>query len=115
MKHKKFAFALFAFMFLVIALSIIISYASVAQIDVVIKEKWIKASGSDSQKYFFSVSDGNGALEVLENTDSIYFLKFNSSDVYANLQPGDRINARVFGWRIPFMSWYRDIISYEKN
>ena len=48
--------------------------------------------------------------EVFENTDSYLFLKFNSSDLENKLTPGKEYRAKVAGWRIPFLSMYRNII-----
>lgn len=49
--------------------------------------------------------------ETFENTDSWAHLKFNSSDIYARLDAGQKCNVRVNGFRIPFLSKYRNIIS----
>ena len=52
--------------------------------------------------------------EVLENTDCLILLKWNSSDIYGGLEVGKTYRFRVYGWRWRFMSWYRNIISVEK-
>jgi hypothetical protein len=49
--------------------------------------------------------------EVFENTDSLLFLKFNSSDVYGKLRPDQVCEFTVVGRRVNFLSWYRNIIS----
>lgn len=63
-------------------------------------------------------SDGKyivyGENEVYENVDSIWFGKFNSSDVYRDLKPGHKYEFTVIGWRVPFMSWYRNIVRYKE-
>ncbi len=52
--------------------------------------------------------------EVFENTDSVIFLKFNSSDFHANLEPNKTYELNVAGWRNPFFSMYRNILSYKE-
>lgn len=48
--------------------------------------------------------------EVFECADSWLYFKFNSSDVYSELQRGGKYRVLVAGWRIPLLSWYRNII-----
>lgn len=52
--------------------------------------------------------------EVFKNTDSLVFLKFNSSDVQWGLDPGVCVHAIVAGWRINVISEYRNIISVKE-
>lgn len=51
---------------------------------------------------------------VLENTDSLAHGKFRSSDVYADLEPGARFQVRTYGYRVGILSWYPNIIEYER-
>lgn len=60
---------------------------------------------SDSSKYLVFTEN-----EVFENVDSLMKFKFNSSDVYGDLKVGESYTYEVCGWRIPFLSWYRNII-----
>ncbi|MFA5376067.1 MAG: hypothetical protein WC455_10010 [Dehalococcoidia bacterium] len=48
--------------------------------------------------------------EVFENTDCLALGKFNSSDVYGQLEIGETYQVQVYGWRIPFLSMYRNIV-----
>ena len=48
--------------------------------------------------------------EVFENTDSMVLGKFNSSDIYGKIQENETYECKVYGWRIPFLSMYRNII-----
>lgn len=48
--------------------------------------------------------------EVIQNTDELLVFKFNSSDFYKNLKIGNKYNLLVYGWRIPFLSTYRNVI-----
>lgn len=51
-----------------------------------------------------------GTGEVFENTDTWAFLKFNSSDVHGAIAAGKVCDLRVSGWRLPYLSWYRNIV-----
>lgn len=42
-------------------------------------------------------------------------MKFDSSDVYGELEIGNSYEVRVVGWRIPLLSWYRNIIDVENE
>lgn len=72
------------------------------------KERITEATG-DSRYLIFSESG-----EVFENTDSLTFFKWNSSDIYGKLREGQRYRVRVAGWRIPFFSGYRNIIDADE-
>jgi hypothetical protein len=51
--------------------------------------------------------------EVFENTDSLLRLKFRSSDFYGALKIGEMYELSVYGWRVPFLSMYRNIYDYK--
>lgn len=55
-----------------------------------------------------------GEAEVYQNTDSVFFGKFNSSDLYRDIKEGHSYRFEVVGWRVPFLSWYRNIIKVEE-
>jgi len=52
--------------------------------------------------------------EVFENSDTLWYMKWNSSDLYAKMVEGKRYKAEVYGFRIPFISSYRNIISLRE-
>jgi len=54
-----------------------------------------------------------GQDEVFENTDSYVFLKFTSADLQRDLIVGETYTVKVAGWRIPFLSMFRNIITVE--
>jgi len=62
----------------------------------------------DKSRYLIFCED-----EVLENTDSLLYLKFNSSDLYKDMKEGNEYSVKVYGWRIPFLSTYRNIVDFE--
>lgn len=48
--------------------------------------------------------------ETFENTDLFFGGKFNSSDIQGKLKKGKTYTAKVYGWRVPFFSMYRNIV-----
>jgi len=72
---------------------------------ITIKEKWVKYHGNDA-KYLVSSTVG----EVYQITDSLIYLRFNSSDLYAYLEPGMTCQIKYQGFRFGFMSDYKNII-----
>ena len=69
-----------------------------------------RVNNGDSSYYLVFTKQG----EVLSNTDSLVHGKFNSSTIYGELEKGNKYKANVYGWRVPFLSMYRNIISTEK-
>lgn len=51
---------------------------------------------------------------VFENDDCLFRGKFNSSDVYASIEEGKTYKFTVIGWRVPFLSTYKNIIKVKE-
>lgn len=79
--------------------------SDMATITVTDKERIVTGSGS---KYLVFTEN-----EVFENIDSIIYAKFNSSDLQGKLKRGQTYTVKVYGWRIPFLSSYRNIVSIK--
>lgn len=73
-------------------------------------EKTERVLYGESSRYLIFTKD-----ETFENTDSIAFFKFNSSDIYGRIDEGKSYQATVVGRRVPFLSWYRNIISIQEQ
>ena len=65
----------------------------------------------NTHKYLIYTIDGEGAARIFENTDSLLRMKFNSSDFYALIKTGETYEFTVIGYRLPFFSMYKNIIS----
>ncbi len=74
------------------------------------KERVVDRAG-DSARYLIWSEDG----ETFENVDTLIKGKFNSSDIYGNLERGVTYNCRVYGWRNGFWSMYRNIVSCSEK
>lgn len=75
----------------------------------VMKKERIYYPIKGKSKYIIFTSEG-----VLKNVDSIAWIKFNSSDIYATLQEGEVYNFKICKFRIRFNSEYPNIISARK-
>ncbi|MDE4297163.1 hypothetical protein PXK56_18420 [Phaeobacter gallaeciensis] len=71
---------------------------------VVIAEKE-RVATKDGSRFMIWTTD-----ETFENTDTWLSWKFNSADVYGKMVVGQTCDMRVNGWRVPFLSWNRNII-----
>lgn len=73
-----------------------------------VTDKGIKNKNKDS-KYLVYCKDEDGHTAVYEVTDSMVYGRFNSSDVYAEIEIGKTYEFTVGGDRSEFWSWYPNI------
>ena len=78
-----------------------------------VTDKGTKRSGEED-KYLVYTKDKNGESQVFEVTDNLLAGRFNSSDVYAEIEVGKTYKFTVGGSRNTFMSWYPNIYSFEE-
>lgn len=78
-----------------------------------VTDKETKTS-DDSSKYLIFGDDEKGNAKVFENTDAIFARKFNSSDLYAEIEVGKTYEFKTVGFRIPFMSSYENIMTVKE-
>ena len=108
---KNFIAGIFGIIILFI-ISPFIYFGSVETIEIKVTEKERITVGNGkniSSKYIIFGED-----EVFENTDSFIFFKFNSSDIQNKLKINETYKVKVAGYRINFLSTYRNIISIEQ-
>ncbi len=74
------------------------------------RERVVTGSGDGTRSYYLVWSSEG---EVYCICDSWSFLSFDASDRYGRLREGSQVKAQVAGWRVPFLSWYRNIIAIE--
>ena len=72
---------------------------------ITVKEKWVKYQSNDA-KYLVSSTDG----QVFEVSDSFIYWRFDSSNLYAYLEPGMSCVVETQGWRLPLLSDYKNIV-----
>jgi hypothetical protein len=51
---------------------------------------------------------------VLEDTDSLWRGKFNSADVWQQIQPGHAYQMKIVGWRFGFLSHFPNILEVQE-
>ncbi|AZQ61669.1 DUF1523 family protein [Flammeovirga pectinis] len=74
----------------------------------------VKQGEQHNDKYLIYALDANNKPHTFQNTDTWIWFKFNSSDVYAEIQDGKKYDFSIVGFRIPFLSMYPNIISVSK-
>ncbi|MFW6001845.1 MAG: DUF1523 family protein [archaeon] len=65
---------------------------------------------TDDESYYLVF----GKDEVFSNRDSLLKWKFNSSDIQRDLKEDNTYEVEVYGWRIPFLSSYRNIVEIKE-
>lgn len=68
-----------------------------------------RVQSGDVSKYLVFTDTG-----VYENTDSLLNGKFNSSDLYNQLEEDSKYTCTVYGWRIGFFSQYPNLVSCDE-
>lgn len=74
---------------------------------VVDKERVTKSAGDTIVSYYLIFTEN----ETFGNKDSLFGWKWNSSDIYGSLREGETYEADVYGFRIGFLSKYRNILT----
>jgi len=74
-------------------------------------EKTIIQNG---ETYFVIKNVSENKSEVFQNNDVILFGKMNSADFLMNIEEGNTYTFQVMGWRIPFLSMYKNILDYQE-
>jgi len=73
-------------------------------------------SPGDAQHYLVSCEiEGQSGRHVLIVADSLWYWRWNSSDVWSNLEVGKQYRVTTAGYRIPIMSRWKNIIRYEEQ
>ena len=73
------------------------------------KERIVESSGEKTTSKYLIFTEG----EVFENTDTLFRMKFNSSDIYGKIKDGQTCTFTVNGWRVQFLSMYRNVLAAE--
>ncbi|MFD5599889.1 hypothetical protein ACFWHR_07505 [Leucobacter sp. NPDC058333] len=73
----------------------------------VVEEKDRAASehGSDMRVYT--------SCGIFAVADSIWLLRWNSADVYQQIEVGKTYDLETSGWRVPLLSWFPNIVKAE--
>lgn len=85
------------------------TYGTARTITIEVTEKDRMLTGGDKLDSYWLVFTKDH--DVLQNSDSWFWLKFNSSSIHGRLERGKTYTVRVYGWRIGFFSMYPNIVS----
>jgi len=110
-KHKL--YGILVAIVVILFLFMYIPRAYRGSVTVLIKDKErinYEDAGETKSKYLVYSDD-----EVFENMDDWFYLKFNSSDIYGQLNMGDTYKIWVSGWRINIFSSYRNSPSDDEE
>ena len=78
------------------------------------KERIYKSSGDTAISYYLIFTKGlDGDVMVFKNSDELLLGKFDSSNIQAGLEIGGTYDVEVYGFRVPFLSCYENIIRYS--
>jgi hypothetical protein len=98
-------------LFFILLLAIGITYISYYVGSQEIVTGTIESTVVDRGNTYFVFQLDDGTREIFENEDSFSFWKFNSGNLLMELKAGNSYQVLVAGWRVPFFSVYRNIIT----
>lgn len=67
----------------------------------------------DSGYYLIFCKDADDNYYEFQNVDNFYRGKFDSSSVYNKIEVGHTYEFTVVGLRVPFLSWYQNIVEMK--
>lgn len=85
----------------------ILGYTNKETTEITIKDKYVDVNNENG--VFLVVSTDNYTYKV---SDLLFKGKFNSTDIYNNLEIGKTYEIETTGYRIPFFSEYKNINKY---
>lgn len=87
---------------------LIYSVTNYTEVTITVKDKVVKNYEDDSLYLIFT---DKGTYEV---RDSVVNGRFDSSDMYGRLEKGHTYKVTVIGFRVPMLSWYKNILTAEE-
>ena len=105
-----FELILYAVMVAILACNIgIASHASLDEVTFTVSDKERVITEDDS--YYLVFTDKG----VFKNADAYWQLKFSSSTLQGKLVNGETFTCTKNFWRVPFFSWYENLITCTKH
>lgn len=84
---------------------------TVSEVTGIVTDKYIKRY-NDADYFHIVVQKKDGTTEVFQNRDTVWWKKFNSADVQQQIKMDKKYELTVTGWRIPFLSQFRNIVQF---
>ena len=91
---------------------LISGYTNNKEIEITISDKYVKRIGDND--VYLVVDENKNTYKV---SDLFFNFKFNSTDIYNNLEIGETYKVKISGFRIRFLSEYpniNEVIKEEK-
>ena len=101
--------AIILFVLALFTLGIVINTTTSYKTFTVTGKERVSDSNNRNSKYLVYTNTTTFAVE-----DTWIYWRWNSSDFYGKIQIGKTYNAKVQGWRVPFFSWYQNIITLDE-
>lgn len=79
-----------------------------------VTDKTVKHEQDHKDTYFIYTQLSNKQERVFKDEDTIWAWKWDSSDVYGKLAIGKTYKIKAYGFRIPFLSSYENIVNVEE-
>ena len=98
---------------IIIAIIAVPSYYSERTYTATVTDKDIKNYNSSSVFLIFTKTE-YGETRVFSMEDTLIKGRWNTADDYAEIEVGETYTFTVIGWRVPFFSWYENIIKFQK-
>ena len=77
--------------------------------EIIVSDKYIKRSGEED--IYLVVDEEKNTYKI---SDLFFILKFNSTDIYNQLEKGEKYKIHTTGFRIKFLSEYPNINKVEE-
>ena len=91
--------------FPIATVSVLYQYGTADTARITVTDKERVCDKDDCKWLVFTSNNG-----VYQNSDAFFHFKFDSADVQASLVPGNSYFVDYYGWRIPFLSMYPNIV-----
>lgn len=101
------AIFLVVLIFLIFLSSAIVGWSTQKTFDGTISKTYVDGGNT----FFVITKDGQTNSVIYENEDAWFFFKWNSGDLLRDLNVGQHYRFHTYGWRVPFFSWFPNIIS----
>jgi len=111
MKGKKGPLVVVLLILIVIVVIFSMSYAYLSSEVITVKITGTEVKRYDeSDKYLINTDKG-----TFENTDTIWYWKWDSSDLQGKIKgkKDQTVKLKVYGWRIPFLSMYENVVEIK--
>lgn len=97
---------------LVLSINFLFQYATIDIVDIKVtdKERIVTDNGDNIESYYLVFTED----ETFKNDDALFHGKFRSSDLQGNLRIGETYTVKVYGFRVGFLSMYRNIVKIEE-